>query len=202
MHNVDSTLSSTMEMQVKKACLPTRDTTPKAVTLVTLGLCILLLLTLSACGNSATDDLRQYVKEVKARKKGHIPPLPEVKSYETYTYNEKELRDPFIPTHKARPTQVSSNNGIVPDFKRPRQVLEQFPLDTLKMVGILERNHTRWALIKSEDGTLYRTRKGRYIGQNNGKITRITENSIELTEIVPDGLGGWVKRHSKLSVTQ
>jgi len=177
---------------------PMVNTTVKAKYLLSLLLCIIL----AACQGSDTEDLRNYVKDVKARQKSHIPPLPKVKSYETYTYNEKDLRDPFIPTTKVRPTQVTSNNGIVPNFKRKREVLEQFPLDTLKMVGILERNKQRWALIKSEDGTLYRTKTGRYIGQNNGKITRITENALELTEIVPDGLGGWVKRQATLSVTQ
>ena len=165
-------------------------------------LCILLCLILAACESGNTEDLRGYVQDIKARKKSNIPPLPDVKNYETYTYNETELRDPFTPTRSVRPTQVSTNNGIAPDLKREREVLEQFPLDTLKMVGILEQSGERWALIKAQDGTLYRTKKGRYIGQDNGRITRITETSVELTEIVPDGLGGWVKRQSTLSVTQ
>ena len=196
-NKVTRTLPSNAALRLSRAISLSKAAMP-----VRILSCLLLSLALTACGGGNTDDLRSYVKDVKARHKGHIPPLPEVKSYETYTYNEKELRDPFQPTSKVRPTQVTTNNGIAPDLKRERQVLEQFPLDTLKMMGMLEQNGERWALIKSEDGTLYRTKKGRYIGQNNGRITRITDSAIELTEIVPDGLGGWVKRQSTLSVTQ
>ena len=163
---------------------------------------ILLLIFFVACGSDEIDDLRTYVSDVKARKKGNIPPLPAVETYDSYAYNEVDLRNPFVPTRSERTARGPSNNGISPNLKREREVLEQFPLDTLKMVGILEQTGERWALIKAQDGTLYRTKKGSYIGQDNGQITRITETSIELTEIVPDGLGGWVKRQSTLSASE
>lgn len=164
--------------------------------------CIMLLTTLVACSSEEMDDLRDYVQDVKARKKGNIPPLPAVETYETYAYNEVDLRNPFVATKSERTARGPSNNGVSPNLKREREVLEQFPLDTLKMVGILEQTGERWALIKAQDGTLYRIKKGSYVGQDNGRITRISETSIELTEIVPDGLGGWVKRQSTLSATE
>ena len=164
------------------------------------GLTVVALL-LTAC-NQDQDDLSRYIADVKARKKGRIPPLPEAETYETYAYNEIDLRNPFIATKSKRAARTGSNNGISPNLRREREVLEQFPLDTLKMVGMLEQSGERWALLKGQDGTLYRTKKGRYIGEDNGRITRITENAVELTEIVPDGLGGWIKRQSTLSATE
>lgn len=164
-------------------------------------LTMLMGLGITACGGENVSDLQTYVKEVKARQKSKIEPLPEVKEYATYAYDESKLRDPFAPIAPARIRTASSSN-IRPDMNRERDVLEQFPLDTLKMVGSLEQSGQRWALVKAQDGTLYRTRKGRYMGQDNGKILKITETQIMLLEIVPDGLGGWVKREANLSVAE
>lgn len=162
-------------------------------------LSILICLGLIGCGGENVSDLEQYVQGVKARQKSRIEPLPEIKEYPVYAYNAPELRDPFIPTAPKRLT--SSDPNLRPDSHTP-DVLEQFPLDTLTMVGSLEQNGQRWALVKAQDGTLYRTKKGRYMGQDNGKIMRITETQIVLQEIVPDGLGGWVKREAVISVSE
>ena len=160
---------------------------------------IVLSMGLLACGGENVSDLQQYVQEVKARQKGSIEPLPEVQEYAAYTYDESKLRDPFAPVLKR---VARSHSNLRPDFKREREVLEQFPLDTLRMVGSLEQSGQRWALIKAQDGTLYRTTRGKYMGQDNGKILRITETQIVLQEIVSDGLGGWVKREATISVEE
>lgn len=164
----------------------------------------MLSVTLLACSGENVSDLETYVQEVKARKKGKVKPLPPVQTFGTYEYVSNELRDPFRPKMK-KPIDggtASRPNNARPKCKPPRDVLENFPLDTLKMVGTLEQKKQRWALIKSTDGTLYRTKKGKCIGQNNGKISRVTESEIELHEIVPDGLGGWIERKTILSVTE
>jgi len=160
----------------------------------------LIGLLLVACSGGNVSDLHEYVNQVKAKKAGKIPALPEVQSYATYAYKEATLRNPFLPSAPVR--TATSNNGLRPDTSRQRQILEQFPLDTLKMVGSLEQSGERWALIKAKDGTLYRTKPGKYMGQDNGKILRITENEVMLQEIVPDGLGGWVRRQATLSVSE
>lgn len=154
---------------------------------------------LVGCQGEKFTDLDQYVKEVKARPKSGIEPLPEIVDYPIYTYDQSQLRDPFIPPLPQK--MASSDPGLRPDPHTP-DVLEQFPLDTLKMVGSLEQSGQRWALIKAQDGTLYRTTKGRYMGQDNGKIVNITETQTVLREIVPDGLGGWVKREAVIGVTE
>ena len=161
---------------------------------------ILLTIFVTGCGNDNVSDLHDYVASVKAKKVGGIPPLPEVKEYKTYAYEDATLRDPFAPSISRK--VVQTNNRYQPDITREREVLEQFPLDTLKMVGSLEQNGERWALIKAQDGTLYRTKRGKFMGQDHGKIIRITETDITLQETVPDGLGGWVRRQATLSVSE
>ncbi|KPJ94848.1 MAG: hypothetical protein AMJ53_04290 [Gammaproteobacteria bacterium SG8_11] len=151
------------------------------------------------CSGENLDDLQQYVKEVKGKQKGSVEPLPEIVEYPIYAYNDSELRDPFIPPAPKR--MATSDPNLRPDHHTP-DVLEQFPLDTLQMVGSLEQNGQRWALIKAQDGTLYRTTRGRYMGQDNGKIVNVTETQVVLQEIVPDGLGGWVKREAVIGVTE
>ena len=160
----------------------------------------LLALSCVSCGSSDVSDLNDYVTKIKSKKVGGIPPLPQVKEYKTYAYEEDSLRDPFQASISRK--VVKSTNKYQPNLRRQREVLEQFPLDTLKMVGSLEQNGERWALIKAQDGTLYRTKSGKYMGQDHGKIIRITETEITLQETVPDGLGGWVRRQATLSVSE
>jgi len=155
---------------------------------------------LLGCVNDNVSDLQAYIEQEKAKKPGKIEPLPDVKTYETYAYDETTLRDPFQPSVDRKVVRSTSN--LRPDMKRNREVLEQFPLDTLTMVGSLEQGGDRWALIRAKDGTLYRTKKGRYIGQDFGVIIRVTETEIILQETVPDGLGGWVRRQATLSVSE
>lgn len=159
-----------------------------------------LIITLSACGEPNVSDLQQFVDDTAARQQGTIPALPKASTYETYTYDETKLRDPF--TRHAPPRVATQYTGISPNFKRKRDILEQFPLDTLSMVGSLEQGGNRWALIKASDGTLYRMKRGNYIGQENGRILSVSENRLELQEIVSDGLGGWIKRKSSLGVSE
>jgi type IV pilus assembly protein PilP len=161
---------------------------------------VLLVMALAGCVNDNVSDLQTHVAQVKAKKPPPIPPLPEIKPYETYVYDEATLRDPFQASVARK--VVRSDDALRPNMKRQREILEQFPLDTLAMVGSLEQGGERWALIKAKDGTLYRTKKGRYIGQDYGEIIRVTETEIVLQETVPDGLGGWVKRQATLSVSE
>lgn len=169
-----------------------------------MGRCLLALALsagLAGCASDEAGDLRNYVATVKAQQKSTIPPLPKPLSYDTFAYNETSLRDPFVPSTTIKP-QANRNNELQPDLKRERDILEQYALGALKMVGSLEKDGKRWALILTPDKSVQRTSQGGHMGQDNGEITRITETQIELREIVPDGLGGWVERHTTLSVTE
>lgn len=160
---------------------------------------------LAACSGDPTADLESYTEQVKSRQKSSIEPLPEFKPFESYAYQAGELRDPFTPpvfTHAPATVARASNNGIKPNFDRPTEPLEEYPLDSLRMVGTLEQNDESWALILDTDDTIHRVQSGNYIGQNHGKIIRVTEFEVELTEIIPDGLGGWMERPASIAISE
>ena len=161
--------------------------------------------TLAACSGNPASDLESYVQDVKSQQPAEIEPLPEFEPYESFAYQAADLRDPFTePTFSSKQAAVatSSGNGIKPDFDRPTEPLEEFPLDSLRMVGTLEQASQSWALVNDTDGTIHRVQSGNYIGQNHGKITRITEFEVELTEIIPDGIGGWVERQASIAISE
>jgi type IV pilus assembly protein PilP len=153
------------------------------------------LIALAGC-SSADSDLQQFIQQTQAQPGGHVEPLPEVKPYETYVYDDQGLRSPFVPS------QATGFASVRRDTKRPREFLEQFSLDTLTMVGSLNMEGTMYALVQTKDGIVHRVTVGNYLGQNDGRITDITPSKIDLAEIVPDGLGGYMKRPAALSLSQ
>jgi type IV pilus assembly protein PilP len=160
-----------------------------------------LTLGIASCGNSNMTDLETYVKDVKARPGGKITPLPEMKTFASFQYKDTDLREPFEPITKAlQNVAPTAANQLRPDTNREREVLEQFALDTLRMAGSLKQNNEKWAIVKTSDGFIYRVKVGHHIGKNFGKITRISDTQIDITEIVNDGLGGWVERQASLKI--
>ncbi len=157
---------------------------------------------LSACGGDM-DDLRAYIDEVKARPGGRIEPLPSIKPTPTFVYTADQAgaRSPFVPdTPQAR---VSDNPDAVrgPDPNRPREFLEQFPLDTLRMVGTLEVRGASFGLVQTADGLIHRVAEGNHLGQNYGRITTITDSEIRLVEIISDGIGGYLERPAAVALS-
>ena len=154
-----------------------------------------MLLALAGC-SSADTDLQQFIHQTEQQPGGHVEPLPEVKPYETFVYDDQNLRSPFVPS------QASGFNSVRLDSKRPHEFLEQFSLDTLKMVGSLRIAGAMYGLVQTKDGIVHRVTVGNYMGQNDGRITDISPSKIDLTEIVPDGLGGYMKRPAALGLSQ
>ena len=153
---------------------------------------------LTAC-SSADDDLARFIDDTKKEPGGRVEPLPEVKPYETFTYADSEMRSPFLPSS---PGAGAGSSGLRPDSKRNREFLEQFSLDTLKMVGTLKLGGRVYGLVRTKDGLVHRVSAGNYLGQADGKITDITPSKISLVEIVPDGLGGYMERPAGLALNE
>lgn len=147
-------------------------------------------LNLTACGRDFSD-LQQYVVNIKARPKQPVKPLPEFQTVEPFVYKKTEgLRDPFKPVDKIEePEEVESeeepDNGIHPDKNRKKEPLEAFSLSGMRMVGTVQMNSQLWGLVRNEN-TIYRVKVGDYLGEHDGKITRIDKDKIELIEIVSD----------------
>ena len=165
-------------------------------------LCLCLPLFLTACSGDNTSDLQEYVNSVKARPKGRIKPLPEITPYETYLYQDSNLRDPFTPSIVQEEASLEiKDSGMHPDLNRKREELEQYSLDSLKYVGTIEKEGKTWALITAPDKAVYRVLPGNHIGTNYGEILKITEDSILLKEIIPNGVGGWTEREASLDLS-
>ncbi len=161
--------------------------------------CVALATLLAGCVDQNMRDLEAFVAEVKSHKAGHIEPVPEIQPIETFSYVSEGRRNPFQMLVEESDTNAEDQgNGIRPDLIRRKEELESYPLDSLRMVGILEQMETTWALIRTQESTIYRVKAGNYLGQNHGQITQITEQQIELTEIVSDGQGGYSERQASL----
>jgi type IV pilus assembly protein PilP len=161
---------------------------------------VMVMIGLAACG-SDNDDLDEYINKIKTTPGGYIPPLPEIKPYEVFTYiaDTEGLRSPFVPDTPAVASSGRSG-GISPDSDRSREFLEGFPLDTLRMVGTLHIGETMYGLVQTSDGLIHRVVPGNYLGQNDGQINDINESEIELVEIISDGIGGYIERDAAVSL--
>jgi len=160
---------------------------------------LLLALLLTAC-SSGMDDLETYVAEVKARKTRAIEPIPQIKQYEAFAYLAENRRDPFVRAEPAR--EAAPASSLRPDLARNREPLEEFPLDALRMLGIINTDDASYGLVKAPDNVVHRVTLGNHMGQNYGKISKISESQIDLTEIVPDGFGGFMERPANLALTE
>jgi type IV pilus assembly protein PilP len=160
---------------------------------------------MAACSDNRMADLETYVQQTKSQQRSSIDPLPEFEPYESFFYQAGELRDPFSPpvfAHTQATVAQAGGSGIKPDFERPREPLEEYPLDSLRMVGTLEQDQESWALVLDTEETIHRVQHGNHIGQNHGKIVRVSEFEVELMEIIPDGLGGWMERQASIAISE
>jgi len=164
----------------------------------------LSLVFLTGCSQSAdTSDLKQFVNKVMSTPRGRVEPIPEFKPYEYFSYSASALRSPFgQPIIEDNEVAINTNVGNVrPDMDRAREYLEQFPIGELSMVGTLQKpDGALWALVRDSSGGVVRVRKGEYMGQNHGRIVAIADNRINLIEIVPNGMGGWIERPRTLAL--
>ncbi len=165
---------------------------------------IIPALFLSACGGEMSD-LNAYIADVKARSAEPIPPIPPVKTYTPYAYEGQTGRDPFRPsTSEGSDDELAGSNssGPKPDPSRTKEYLERFELDTLAMVGSLSLNDFHWGLIRDPDGEVHRVAVNNYIGRNHGRVTSIRETKLGLSELITDGLGGWLVREASIAVSE
>jgi type IV pilus assembly protein PilP len=158
---------------------------------------------LSGCGDQVDENVVEFVKAAKTQKIGHVEALPVFPPPQIMKYTAANLRDPFEPFVVSMAKEKTSlHEEAAPDLNRPREALEAYPLDSLKMVGTLEKEGEFFALIKDSNGMLYRVVVGNYLGQNSGKIEKITEKSIEVKEWLSDGKGGWREHWVTLNLVQ
>lgn len=160
----------------------------------------LIVFPLAGCSEDMSD-LHQYIGEVHSRPAPPIEPFQEPEDPPSHRYPETPERDPFNRlsfVDERRATEAAS--GPRPDPNRPRETLEQYPLDALRMAGLMERGGQRYGLVRDPQGVVHRVREGNYIGQNHGRIVSISEQRIEVTELVRTGEQSWTERSASLTV--
>lgn len=161
----------------------------------------MLAVLLAGCGGEEFQDLRDFVKTAGAEMRGKVDPPPDMKPYEPFTYdNATGLPDPFKPRTDARNPRRTGQN--LPNLDRPKEELEDFPLESLKMVGFLFQKNVGHAVVRSAEGKVYRVKAGNYIGQNFGQITSVSETEIKIKEMVQDSAGDWSERESSLQLVE
>ena len=160
-----------------------------------LGVAVLVV----ACGGESHQDLRAWMADQGKNAKGRLEPLPQIKPYEPFTYNAYDLPDPFKP-RKIEP--VKGGSKLAPDLNRRKEPLESFPLESLQMVGTLQRGKSTFALVRTTDKDVYQIKVGNYMGQNFGVVVEINDGELRLKELVQDGAGDWTERSSTIQLAE
>jgi len=165
---------------------------------------VLAGLTLAGCGDSDVKEVRLWMDEVKKETQPAVKPLTEPKQFIPYAYVQRDAPDPFNPdkllAELARAAETS-NNPNKPDMQRPKELLENYPLDTMQMVGSLQKGGVNYALLQI-DRAVFQVKTGQRLGQNFGVVTRVSESAIDIKEVVQDAAGEWVVRMSKLELQE
>jgi type IV pilus assembly protein PilP len=157
---------------------------------------------LAGCGDSDVREVRDWMEQVKRDTHPAVKPLPEPKDFLPYAYGARQAVDPFNPSKllgELARAAATSNNPNQPDLQRPREQLETYPLDTMQMVGTMEKGGVRYALLQV-DRSLYQVRAGQRIGQNFGVVTHVGDDAVDIREVVQDAAGEWTGRMSKLEL--
>ena len=166
-------------------------------------LLLLPLLLLNACSvESNKADLEQYVREIQAKPRGRIEPMPTFKPYEFFSYGAAAMRSPFEqPVVEDTSVKLELVSNVQPDLERRKEYLEQFALGSLQMMGTIKLGGgILYALVKDGEGSVVRVKEGQYMGQNHGRIVSINEQRISIIEIAPNGVGGWIERPRTLAL--
>ncbi len=167
---------------------------------------LILMWGLSGCAGGSQDDLSEWMAQQKATVRFKLEPVSEPKPYQPQTYGAVGSISPFSDEKltvllRAEAASPTASSLITAEMRRRKEPLEAIPLNTLTMVGVLNRGSERVALVKA-DNLLYQVRTGNYLGQNYGRITQITDNRITLREIVQDAAGEWIERNAELQLQE
>jgi len=165
---------------------------------------LVAMLLLAGCGDSDVQEVRTWMKQIDAQTQVRVPPLAEPKGFVPFAYAHKDDIDPFDPNKllsELAKQAGTGGNGIKPDMERRKELLETYPLDTIKMVGTIEKKGVMHAVLQV-DRAVHQVVVGQHLGENYGRITSISDNVVTLKEIVQDATGDWVERQSRLELQE
>jgi type IV pilus assembly protein PilP len=159
---------------------------------------------LAGCSDSDVKEVRSWMAQVKKETKVSVTPLSEPKTFIPYAYSLRDEIDPFnqnkLLAELARQA-AKTDNRLKPDMERRKELLEAFPLDTMTMVGLVQKSGINYALVQI-DRNVYQVKNGQRLGQNYGIVTAVSDTAINIKEVVQDAGGEWVERMSKLELQE
>jgi len=170
--------------------------------LISTALLLAVVALLSGCSEDA--EIREWMAQTKKQTSVMVPKISEPKIFTPVSYARKDSVDPFNSAKLSAAIaklRAQSGKGISPDMERRREPLEQYPLDTVKMVGVLQKPGLTYAILQV-DKAIFQAKVGNYLGQNFGMITDVTETGVDLKEIVQDASGEWVERKARLELQE
>lgn len=162
---------------------------------------------LAGCGSSKEEDVRQWMAEERNKTQPKVAPIPAPKQFKPEPYTNATALEPFsnqklTQALKRDSSQAASNAALIaPELARRKEPLEAYPLDSMALVGSIIKSGQHVALVKV-DNLLYQVRVGSYLGQNYGKVTKITETEVSLREIVQDAVGEWIERVATIQLQE
>jgi type IV pilus assembly protein PilP len=168
------------------------------------GLLLACAALLAGCGDSDVREVRDWMTQVQGETRPSVKPLAAPKDFIPYAYTGKDAVDPFSPNKllaELAKAAETSNNPNRPDMNRTRELLENYPLDTMQMVGSIQKGGVVYALLQI-DRSVHQVKSGMRLGQNFGLVTRVTENAVDIREVVQDAGGDWVERMSRLELQE
>jgi type IV pilus assembly protein PilP len=166
-----------------------------------LCLCFVSLL-LMACEQASHQDIKDFIAETKRKPPGTVKGPPIYAPYKPYVYSATQVRSPFEPPAVVERKVLAARSNVKPDLERQKQRLEGFDFSSLLMVGTVKKAGVLWALIRDSEGSIERVKTGGYLGKNHGRITELNEQSIDVVEIVPNGLDGWLERPNVITLKE
>jgi len=169
----------------------------RSLSLLTL---IATTLLLGGCGSDMSD-LEQWVTDEKAKRVPFRDDLPEIKPHDPFDYAAQNLRSPFMPAVQQERRAAATGAGPKPIENRNREHLENYSLDSLTMVGSLNQKGLGSALVQTPDGLIHRVQLGNYIGENDGRVVAIDDSAVQLIELIPNGIGGYVERNAAIGLS-
>jgi len=165
---------------------------------------LIAALLLAGCGDSDVKEVRDWMAQVRQDTRPAVKPLPAPKEFIPYAYGARDQVDPF----SQQKLQAGLDKGaeaahspFAPDTHRTRELLENYPLDTMRMIGALQQGGVNYALVQI-DRSVYQVRAGQHVGENFGLVTRVSDSAIDIREVVQDAGGEWVARMSKLELQE
>jgi type IV pilus assembly protein PilP len=163
---------------------------------------LLLAVTLLQGCSGDNQEIHEWIDTQAKEVKPSVQPISQPRKFQPEPYAGNGSAEPFAVAKMVSGTKLDPQGSsliVKGEMQRRKQPLEAYPLDTMKMVGSVMMQGAPHALLKV-DTLLHYVKAGDYLGQNFGKITKISETAVDLREIIQDASGEWVERISSLQL--